>query len=59
VKIGRVEQGPNDFRMLVTASFHWGARETDGPKRQAFGTNVIVLEKADGAIPDQLGELYE
>lgn len=59
-KFGRVEQGPNGLRMRITASFHWGERETgDGhPKRQAFGINVIVLEKADGAIPEPLGELY-
>ncbi|MGW0087816.1 hypothetical protein ACWDWS_02175 [Streptomyces sp. NPDC003328] len=49
--------------MLISASFHWGSRE-DGdsvrhPKRQAFGTNLIVLKKADGSIPNSLGELYE
>lgn len=63
VKIGRVEEGPNGLRMLISASFHWGSRE-DGdsvrhPKRQAFGTNLIVLKKADGSIPNSLGELYE
>lgn len=57
VKLGRVEQGPNSLRMNITASFHWGKRETDGPKRQSFGTNVIVLEEADGTIPEPLGAL--
>jgi hypothetical protein len=49
--------------MLITASFCWGKRESfedlrRHPKRQAFGVNVIVLERADGAIPDNLGGLY-
>lgn len=59
VKFGRVVQGKNGLLMSVLASFHWGEREIGHPKRGQFGQNVIVLEKADGAIPDRLGEIYE
>lgn len=61
VKIGLVEAGPEGrFRMEVKASFHWGKQETSDrhPKRQAFGTNVIVLRKADGSIPEPVRMLY-
>ncbi len=46
--------------MEVKASFHWGKQETSDrhPKRQAFGTNVIVLRKADGSIPEPVRMLY-
>lgn len=62
-KFGRVEQGPYGLRMRITASFHYGKRESAEdpkrhPRRQAFGVNIIVLEKADGAIPEPLGEIY-
>ena len=59
VKFGRVEQGPSGLRINVAASFAWGERETDAPRRQSFGGNTIVLERAGGAIPGPLGGLYD
>lgn len=63
-KFGRVEQGRYGLRMRITASFQHGKRESledpkRHPRRQAFGVNVVVLEKANGEIPEPLGELYD
>ncbi|MFF4610331.1 hypothetical protein ACFY1Q_11770 [Streptomyces albidoflavus] len=60
MKLGRIYTGQNRYGtssgMEVSQSFVNGRREEVSRRRQPLGDNVVVLCKADGAIPEAVRE---
>ncbi|MFE5092057.1 hypothetical protein ACFRCI_17085 [Streptomyces sp. NPDC056638] len=58
VKIGIAIQGKNVMLMKIDRSAWWGGVEKKPQKTGQLGTNVLVLRKADGTVPEHFQEVF-